>query len=161
MKKGLNQLDIEKKLLEIDHKKLKCHPCIGNRVYARLIKIIDGDTLTVVIIHDATPLKFNIRVKGIDSPESKGKVSKIEKEAGLAVTNYVMELFKETKFVYIDVISTDKYGGRYIGDIYLDKECKLSLSSHLLKKQLVKQYDGKKKELWTEKELLHIICQTK
>lgn len=89
------------------------------RYIAHVIKIYDGDTITVEI-----DLGFNvkitekIRLKGINAPEVRGE----ERTEGLISRDRLRE-----KILNKDIIiqtEKDKKGkyGRYIGEIYLEEE---------------------------------------
>lgn len=128
---------------------------------ARIIKVVDGDTIHVAIMHGNLPLKFAIRVLGMDAPETKLKkgVTQLQKDAGLKVKNYVSQLLKENDIVNIKLTGIDKWGGRYLGEVYLSSS--ESLTTHLLSRSYVKSYYGEKKSEWTLVELNHIINSLK
>ena len=151
---------VRKRLMCIDLKTVHVHPCIGKIFHARLIKVTDGDTLSVIVLlSNDIPLKVAVRVTGIDAPESKlgPKTSPLEKKAGQFVKSYVQNLFRDTQFVDVEFECADKYGGRCVGDVYIDSKKKIKLSSHLLQKGYVKKYDGGTKHPWTESELNKIL----
>lgn len=43
----------------------------GTKHVARVSRIIDGDTVVIVMLHDGAPRAFNVRLLGIDAPEMK------------------------------------------------------------------------------------------
>lgn len=133
-------------------------PRLNEIIPARLDKVIDGDTLLVIILLDSHALKISVRVKGIDAPETKlsKTTTALQKEAGKKVGKYVSGLFKDD-IVYIKLACLDKYGGRYVGDVYMSVECSCTLTDHLVGLGCVKAYDGKKKTEWTTEELTKII----
>ena len=100
---------------------------------AKVDRIIDGDTFDVTI-----DLGFRIttyqrlRLAFVDTPELRGK----ERPEGLKVKEYVQSLI-EGKYVMIESFKVGKYG-RYICEVYLDKEERLS--EHLLNKGMAKKY---------------------
>ena len=126
-------------------------PPLKNRfIAAKVINVYDGDTVTVVYLIGKEPFKINIRVKDIDSPEIRTK-NKIEKMAGYKCRDYVSSLISD-KIVMLYIHNWDKYGGRIVGDIYLNSE--ETLSERLLNMKLVNLYDGKtKKKKWKKREL--------
>lgn len=79
-------------------------------------KIIDGDTLLVVIdcgFH--TAIRMRLRLKGIDAPE-------IDTEEGLSARNFVVKAFKNSPLIGIKTYRPDKYS-RYLADVfYLPEE---------------------------------------
>ena len=116
---------------------------------ARVSRVYDGDTVFVWILLGKYPLELSVRVNGIDTPEMRGKYrSNLEIEVASAARDRVKELI-DGKVVSIQIYSWDKYGGRVIADIYVDKKG-TTLSSILLTEGLAKPYDGKKKEKWKD-----------
>jgi endonuclease YncB( thermonuclease family) len=124
---------------------------------ARIVKVIDGDTIHVVIMVGNSPLSISIRVLGMDAPETKLKkgVTQLHKDAGLKVKNYVKQLLKDTEIINVKLTGIDKWGGRYLGEVYISPS--VTLTSHLLSLSYVKPYYGEKKSEWTLDELNHII----
>ena len=137
-------------------------PFKGMVIPARMSKVIDGDTVKVVILMGDHPLTLKIRLKGVDAPESTKRCasSELEIRAGIRVKEYVVGLLGSASIVFVRLLSIDKYGGRYVGRIYLTQqhakkeEC---LSEHLLARRYVKAYDGGKKGQWEESELKKIV----
>ena len=99
-----------------------------DRLPAKVVKIVDGDTIKI----EYTGLEENVRLIGIDTPES-SKNSKAKKDAarsgqdietivamGKAATNYVKSIVKLGTDIEIefDVQSRDNYG-RLLGYVYL------------------------------------------
>jgi len=121
---------------------------------ARIIDVYDADTVTVVFLCGNVPIRMKIRVKGIDAPEIRTKQD-FEKQAALKAKQHVSDLLLN-KIKYIKLDSHDKYGGRMVGDVYLNdkSEC---LSAYLLQRGYVKAYDGGKKSVWTKAECQKII----
>lgn len=150
----LNSVDRPDKISNVPNK--------GSIVPAKLIKVIDGDTIKAIIIHGNLPLKVSIRVFGIDAPEVtlKSNVTPLHKEAGLKVKEYVSRIYTVDSIMQIELLKVDKYGGRYVGNVYLPGK-KQTLAQHLIKKKYVKRYDGGKKEKWEDEEFEYIISSIK
>jgi endonuclease YncB( thermonuclease family) len=130
---------------------------------ARLVKVIDGDTIKVLILLGTQPLSLKVRLVGIDAPEVtlKGRTTLLEKTAGLVVKQYVFNLLKGSE-VYIKLTKLDKYGGRYVGHVYKTQACVQNnncISTQLLSLKYAKAYDGGKKITWETKDLEYIIKQ--
>lgn len=122
-------------------------PYKGKQIKARLLHIIDGDTVCVAI-HCGHPLKLSVRLIGIDTPELHPKhVDEVgEAIAAEKVKQYVIKLFQNRELIDIKLLKNDKWGGRYVGHVYLDSgEC---LSQHLIEKGYGKKYDGRAKSPW-------------
>lgn len=85
--------------------------CGRNRtriLYGRVVKIADGDTITVV---DADNVEFRVRLMGIDAPERKQAYSQISRE------NLANLIFG--KSVTVQYEKLDRYG-RIVGKVKLD-----------------------------------------
>tara|TARA_Y100000310_G_scaffold256144_1_gene263863 strand:+ start:5389 stop:5727 length:339 start_codon:yes stop_codon:yes gene_type:complete len=98
---------------------------------AKLLRIIDGDTIDCVIdLGFNVRLKERIRLKGIDTPETRTRDLE-EKERGLAAKKRVQEAFQYSdEFTVITEIHKGKYG-RILGTIMLPDR-KISLNEMLL-----------------------------
>ena len=62
---------------------------LQGRKNARLLGIIDGDTLSALVVYEKKPVMITVRVSGIDTPEKKGPT----REEGLEATKKVYEFF--------------------------------------------------------------------
>tara|TARA_A100001011_G_scaffold192379_1_gene201007 strand:- start:1001 stop:1486 length:486 start_codon:yes stop_codon:yes gene_type:complete len=124
-------------------------PFIPNIKYAKVIKVYDGDTITIAAkIHplDCKYYRFSVRLAHIDCPELKTK-NKDEK-------NYAEKAKKEletiilNKMVNIKILKSDKYG-RLLAEVMYDNK---SINNWLLSNHLAVNYDGKTKKTvdWEE-----------
>jgi micrococcal nuclease len=115
-------------------------PTFNDRyVYAaRCVQVIDGDTLDLDIdlgmYFRATK---RVRLKGIDTPELRGKDKERAVAARTEVTIWTdgVELLIRT-----ELDETDKYG-RLLADVWVDGLA-TSLSDHLVGRGLARRYDG-------------------
>lgn len=106
----------------------------------RVIKVYDGDTITVAAKLPDTlnsPLyRFSVRLNGIDTPELKTK-NEIEKKVALMARDAL-----SAKILYKDVelrnVQTEKYG-RLLAGIWLDNEC---LNEWMVKQRFAVKYNG-------------------
>ena len=131
--------------------------------YGKVIKVYDGDTITIAtkftypnnVFH-----RFSVRIKGIDTPEIRRK-NKKEKEFAILAKNCVSKLALN-KIVELKNIDKEKYG-RILADVYvlsfddtLDPKNakKINISEYLLKKKLAVAYNGGTKKNWDEMEKL-------
>jgi endonuclease YncB( thermonuclease family) len=115
-------------------------PCIQR---AKVIKVYDGDTLTVAgrLVVDGRPslsiYKFQVRLRGIDTPELKTKNAK-EKELATrardALASYVLNAV-----VTLQNIEYDKYG-RLLADVVASDG--QNLSGWMLENKFAVAYDG-------------------
>jgi len=101
---------------------------------ARLDRVIDGDTYDVTVDLGFTiTTNQRLRLVGVDTPEVRGP----ERPEGLKVKAYVKDLI-EGKKLTIETFKVGKYG-RYICEVYLDNDEKLS--EHLLAQKMAEKID--------------------
>ena len=122
-------------------------PITGGRV----IKVYDGDTITVAskLRYKKSPLyRWSVRIRGIDCPEMKSHDKHEKTVARIAQTKLsTMILHKPVK---LENVSNDKYG-RVLADIYIQD----SDHNHIwVNKQLITEghaykYEGGKKKVFT------------
>jgi endonuclease YncB( thermonuclease family) len=122
-------------------------PYKDKMIKARLLHVVDGDTVCVAI-HCGHMLKLRVRLADIDTPElhPKGEDKVGEALAAEKVKQYVCSLFIPHSLVTIKLLKVDKYGGRYVGHLYMQSG--ETLSQHLLTKGYAKSYKGKAKQPW-------------
>lgn len=112
--------------------------------YGRVIKVYDGDTITIAsyLSHDKDKLyKFNIRILGVDCPEIKSK-NENEKKVAIIARDKLKDLILG-KIIELKNLKNDKYGGRYNANVFIDG---LSCSEWLIDNRLAVEYDGGKKK---------------
>ena len=117
----------------------------------KILRVLDGDTVEIEAKFLPKELKQTLllRMSGIDTPEIGGKAkcpneNKLAQEAKSLV---ILEIAR-AKSIDIKLIKWDKYGGRVLGDVYVDG---ILLSKKLIEKKLAVSYDGKKKPDWCNK----------
>ena len=109
---------------------------------AKYVKNYDGDTITVTIpgVHPLLGDKISVRVRGIDTPEVKGKCQK-EKDLARTGQRLVESILKNAKAVTLENVGRGKYF-RIVADVVADGK---SVGAVLLKNNLAVVYDGGKK----------------
>lgn len=114
----------------------------GWQGYAKVVKLYDGDTMTVVLFINDKPFKFRIRLAGIDTAE---KTSNNPKEVDIAneAIKWASD-FIDNDLIYIKCHRMDKYG-RVLGTIFKDSTCKYCLNNVLLESGLAYKYNGGKR----------------
>jgi len=115
-------------------------PTFADRyVYAaRCVQVIDGDTLDLDIdLGFFVTLRQRVRLRGIDTPELRGKDKERAVAARTEVTIWTdgVELLIRT-----ELDKADKYG-RLLAEIWVDGLA-TSLSDHLVERGLARRYDG-------------------
>ena len=115
-----------------------------------ITRVIDGDTVEIAVDFLPSPLppKLSIRVMGIDTPE-KAPRAQCDAEAALAKKASAFTKNAVANALEIDVVilKWDKYGGRVLGDVYLDHQ---SLAESLVSAGLARHYKGDAKQSWCE-----------
>jgi micrococcal nuclease len=114
-------------------------------VLADVVKIHDGDSILV----DAHPwpgmtIRINVRVRGIDSPEIRGKCE-AEKKAARKARDRMAELVKGG--VRLENISLGKYAGRVVADA-ISKSGTVAVI--LINEGLARPYAGGKRTGWCD-----------
>lgn len=112
--------------------------------YAYVIKVYDGDTITVVVNipwYSRKAYKFNVRLYGIDCPEMRTKDTD-EKEIAIKAKQFVETLCNH-KTVELQNIQLGKYAKRIVADVIIDEK---NISHMLLDNNLAVNYYGKKKK---------------
>tara|TARA_Y100000310_G_C20182854_1_gene578983 strand:- start:125 stop:493 length:369 start_codon:yes stop_codon:yes gene_type:complete len=116
---------------------------------AKVIKIIDGDTLDAMIdLGFNTWVKKRIRLAGIDAYEARTR-NKAEKKKGLAAKARVVEVLNENNNeIILTSLGVGKYG-RCLGEIQVEKSYiksekyhGKSLNKMLIKEGHAKEYNG-------------------
>lgn len=150
---------VVKRLNTVDHNTVPKVPYTDQLYECRIVDVYDGDTITVIISPKAGDfIKLSIRIIGIDTPEIRTKNAD-EKQAAILIRDNIRS-FLMNKICWLDIECYDKYGGRMVGDIYIDSTSKLS--TYNLEKGFAKPFTGKtKKIVWTTPELQTIINKLK
>lgn len=141
----------------------------GFSTIARLVDIIDGDTIICIIPCFGKYFKFHIRLNGIDTCESKSLDSFIKNKAICAknkIFEYICEnttlnfkdyLFQNCILVWLECKDFDKYG-RLLANVFKthnNKSVGQSISELLLSEKLAYEYHGERK--LTEDEIKKLL----
>ena len=120
-------------------------PCETCRYDARVVSIHDGDTFR--INWPGLPAELNpvsIRVRGIDTPELRGKCPSEKALAYRAKALTLSYLNRSAGYITLGNLGWDKYGGRIDADAYLGPQ-KQSLARLLISSGLARPYAGNEK----------------
>ena len=109
------------------------------------VRNYDGDTVTFNIhgVHDLLGRNISIRVRGIDTPEIKGKCAK-ERELALGAKRFVQIVLEQLKPGRITLRNVDR--GKYfriVADIMIGEHT--SLGQYMVEKGFAVIYNGGKK----------------
>ena len=108
-------------------------PYVPQVRYGYVIKVYDGDTITVASRMWGTYYRFPVRLRGIDCPEMKSPDNVIAKIAQKKVSDLILN-----KKVYLTEVSMDKYGRLLAKVSYRG----VDISTFLLGQKLAVPYDG-------------------
>ena len=102
----------------------------------KVIKVYDGDTITIGAILYDVAYRFSVRLNGIDTPEIHGP----DKERAVLARDDLSK-FIMNKMVRLENVGTEKYG-RILADVYLDQ---VHINQWMLDRGHAKEYHGCKK----------------
>ena len=111
--------------------------------HVKVLKVYDGDTITIAKQVGERVFKFNCRVLGIDTPEIKTK-NKKEKELAIEARDYLRDLILG-KVILVKFSKFDKYGRLLIWAYVNDQE---DIASLMIEKGYAREYHGGKREPW-------------
>jgi endonuclease YncB( thermonuclease family) len=143
--------DIER-LEAINPKTVPKVPFQNEIIHARIEEIYDGDTIKIIVLFGDIPVRLSLRIFGIDTPEIKQGEGRLPEErlAAISVRDYIRSLFPKN-IAQICIRDWDKYGGRVLGDLYL--QTGESVSDILINGGWARPYNGEKKKPWTREDL--------
>lgn len=127
------------------------------KTLAKVCKIHDPDTITVIFKFKKEFIKLNVRLEGIDAPEQHSKKeteSSVCKLGIKALTNLI-----QGKIVNIHFGDFDKYG-RVLARIELNSQISgggLSVNNWLIESGYAREYVGGKKQEWDQDKLLKLL----
>lgn len=107
--------------------------------YGKVIKVYDGDTITIATKFNGKISSFVVRLSGIDTPEIKTKNAK-EKQLAIKARDGLKDLIFH-KIIRLDNIQNEKYG-RILADIYIDN---IHINRWMIESNYADDYDGGKK----------------
>lgn len=115
---------------------------------AKVVKVYDGDSITVVFMVFGDYYKFNIRMDGYDSPEIRSKnpdpvKKELEKKWAQESRDFLASMIMD-KIVLLKCKDFDKYG-RILGTVKLDG---MNINEIMLSRGYCRSYDGGHKEDW-------------
>lgn len=112
----------------------------GYECWAKIVKIYDGDTCTAVLFLNGKPMKFRVRLAGIDTAEKKSEDAMEIDWANKAIDR-LNELIGDG-LIYLKCHRWDKYG-RLLGSLYHDDQSdEMSFNQILLNEDLAYEYHG-------------------
>ena len=116
----------------------------------KINRVIDGDTVEIAVDFLPAPLppKLSIRILGVDTPEKAPRAKCVaEAEKAKKASAFTTESIALAKEISVEIKTWDKYGGRVLGDVFLDGH---SLAAMLIEEGLARPYKGEAKSSWCE-----------
>lgn len=114
-------------------------------VEARVIEVLDGDTfLAEALVWPGHTVTVNVRIRGIDAPEMKGRCD-AERAAAIGARDALAGLIAQGG-VIISNIAGAKYYGRVLADVATPDG--RALDRFLLDRNLVRPYGGGRRKAW-------------
>ncbi|OKH87107.1 thermonuclease family protein [Thalassospira sp. TSL5-1] len=102
----------------------------------------DGDTIYVLIPGLPGEIaQMSVRVRGVDTPEIRGKCTS-EKQLASKARDYARQSLKQAKKVEFCEPEWGRYGGRVVASVRIDGR---ALDQELISAGLARPYDGKTK----------------
>ena len=98
----MNELE---RLESIDPKTVSKVPFQNEFKNARIEEIYDGDTVKIIVLFGDVPVRFSLRILGIDTPEIKQGEGRLpeERQAAIKVRDYMRSLFpKNIAKIWVD-----------------------------------------------------------
>lgn len=121
----------------------------ANKVFTgKVIKVYDGDTITVALYVFGGFYKFSVRMDGYDTPEIKPKKGTteekaVEKKWGIRARDFLAGMVMN-KIVTLNCKDYDKYG-RILGEVLLGGK---NINYIMIKDGYSRLYDGGHKDTW-------------
>jgi endonuclease YncB( thermonuclease family) len=113
---------------------------------ADVIKVVDGDTIAVKAqIWIGIELSVDVRIRGIDAPEIRGRCRE-EAILATAATDRLIELAGAS--IVLSQVREDKYGGRVLADVA--NVSGDDIGAEMLKSGLARPYEGGRRGGWCE-----------
>lgn len=108
----------------------------------QIVKIYDGDTFFINIDKtlDVFGKNLGIRIKGVDTPEIRGKCSQ-EKFKAILAKEYLKQSLEKANCIILKNLERGKYF-RVLADLYINGE---NIADKLLEQNLAVKYQGGKK----------------
>ena len=122
---------------------------VGQTFTAKVVKVYDGDTITVAVLMHGKYWRFGVRMLGYDSPEMKSS-DPVEKKWAKAAQKHLSDAIMN-RMINMTCDKFDKYG-RILATV----ECGgININQMMMDTNMCRKYDGGKKHEWVFPE--HIL----
>ena len=143
LKDSVKYLKDKRRLNKLHPADVKSFSFNGVEKYARIVKVYDGDTCTILFTWKNQNIKTSCRILGIDTPELRTK-NPIEKKLGYIAKEFLEGLILE-KVLKVKFGKDGKFG-RPLVEIFLHNG--QSISDIMIANEYAKPYFGGKKQKW-------------
>jgi len=138
-----SMITLIQELNNIDQTKIPKFSFNNYKTIIKIIKVIDGDTVTGIFKYNNKFYKYNFRLNGIDTAEIHSKKDN-EKKLAIVAKDYLQQLIIN-KNLLAEFLNFDKYG-RILVNLYLnDTE---TVSNNLINGGYAHIYNGETKSEW-------------
>jgi len=104
-----------KKLERVEPAEIEKFSFDGITTMAKVARVYDGDTITIVFEFKGEMIKYSCRINGLDTPEIRTKDLE-EKKRGYAARDF-LKSYIDDKIIKVDLLKFDKYG-RLLANVY-------------------------------------------
>ena len=143
VKTQFKKFNDKRRLKNLDQSTIDVFSFDGLERHSRIVKVYDGDTVTILFRYNKQYYKTSCRIIGIDTPELRTKNLK-EKKAGYEAKQFLEGLILE-KILLVKFGKDGKYG-RPLVEIFLPNG--QSISNIMISSKYAKPYFGGKKTKW-------------
>ncbi len=99
---------------------LSARQIVSGPVAVSVVNVIDGDSFVAdALVWPGMRLRYTVRVKGMDTPETRRPGCEAEERAGKAATRRVEALLRSGK-VTLRNVEAGKYYGRVLAEVAID-----------------------------------------
>ena len=167
-----NQLS---ELKQIKNKDIKEYTLNSIKTIGKVVDVYDGDTCKIVLLINGKQQKHSCRLSGIDTPEMKPLLKKVNREKEIEHShkcrNRLLQLVTtcnvedinaiikkkqvkkmidddNNKIITVECCEFDKYG-RLLVNLFTDETCEEHVNEILITENYAKSYDGGKKNVFT------------
>ena len=167
-----NQLS---ELKQIKNKDIKEYTLKSIKTIGKVVDVYDGDTCKIVLLINGKQQKHSCRLSGIDTPEMKPLLKKVNREKEIEHShkcrNRLLQLVTtcnvedinailkkkqvkkmidddNNKIITVECCEFDKYG-RLLVNLFTDETCEEHVNKILITENYAKSYDGGKKNVFT------------
>jgi micrococcal nuclease len=128
---------------------------------AKVVRIIDGDTIHIVIEYEGKPIRLVCRLHGIDTPElskspdiakrARNRLAQLITDIGIDIDDFIdtktinERIDGNNKLIHVEFMGKEKYGRELVR---LNLDDSKSVNDILVNEGYAHLYDGGKKQEW-------------